>query len=716
MAAKKLVSKSLKGVKPKAKVAAKPVVKKAVKKSPPKPVKKPAVKRAPQPVRKPAKKDCTPVLQMGPVHGSRPGAPNSQLTREEASALTKLRGLRKPSTEVIGGGGAGKAALADMAKSLEFPDDRGPGASAFATDGVIIARAGTGKTFTEVIGVAYVFRDMPTHRRTNAGGTIRTMTLWELVVSELGFEPVPSPEQKAIWDFMCLGPKPKTIRYLAFNNTIVNEFESDYKWLTNAMRDGGVEFSFSTVHSLGYAACRRAYNLKGFGSVSDYRTQDMLSVLWQVDLREVWREKGDTIKAIDTLVGLCKLTMLGEEAGPTAEEVGDMADHYGIALNGDREKTIQDVITLVGQAREVQPGGRIDFDDQVWLPTVNGLPVETFDWVIGDEGQDWNRAQQGIILEASSKGRLIIVGDDRQAIYGFAGADSDSLERMNRCMRARDKVVDTFTLTETRRCGHAIVAEAQQDVPDFRAHPDNPKGLVRRQGSGSFLGEVKEKDMVLCRVNAPLVGYAFKMIKAGRRANIVGRDIGGALKGFIKKSKAPNVSDFLIWLDSYYQREAERLQKRRNPDPEALVTLQDRVECLRIFSDGAITIKELYAAIDEVFRGKQCPQCKKSYDEKTRQCYSCKCQLIKPEGTSFSSVHRAKGLEADRVFIVRPDLMPHPKAVTPMAKRQEYNLRYVARTRAKLELVYVDKEDETDDDGVLLSEKAEEGCNVEGGE
>jgi superfamily I DNA/RNA helicase len=61
------------------------------------------------------------------------------------------------------------------------------------------------------------------------------------------------------------------------------------------------------------------------------------------------------------------------------------------------------------------------------------------------------------------------------------------------------------------------------------------------------------------------------------------------------------------------------------------------------------------------------------------------------DGIRLSSVHRAKGLEADRVFILCPELMPHPMAKTDWAKAQEQNLRYVAITRAKHLLAYVVK-------------------------
>jgi superfamily I DNA/RNA helicase len=50
----------------------------------------------------------------------------------------------------------------------------------------------------------------------------------------------------------------------------------------------------------------------------------------------------------------------------------------------------------------------------------------------------------------------------------------------------------------------------------------------------------------------------------------------------------------------------------------------------------------------------------------------------------LSTVHKAKGLEADNVYILATNRMPHPKGGS-----EENNICYVAITRAKKNLFYV---------------------------
>ena len=73
----------------------------------------------------------------------------------------------------------------------------------------------------------------------------------------------------------------------------------------------------------------------------------------------------------------------------------------------------------------------IDFDDMVYLPLVFKLRLFPQDWVLIDEAQDTNPTRRALAARMLKPGgRVIAVGDPRQAIYGFTGADNDALEQI----------------------------------------------------------------------------------------------------------------------------------------------------------------------------------------------------------------------------------------------------------------------------------------------
>lgn len=284
-----------------------------------------------------------------------------------------------------------------------------------------------------------------------------------------------------------------------------------------------------------------------------------------------------------------------------------------------------------------------------------------------------------------------------QAIYGFAGADARSMPRMAEELAGTPNGCDLLPLTVTRRCGKAIVREAQRYVPEFEAHETNPEGLISRapfnkDDPGCYTGKVNDGDMVLCRVNAPLVSQCFRFLKEGRKANIQGRDIGEGLVSTVKKLHATSVDDLVAKVDDWLHKETAKENAKRIPSESRLMVLQDRADCLLCFTENAKTVEEVIKKITAIFTdGRECPRCKKQGKEDQKECWECKVPLRPAGGIRLSSIHKAKGLEADRVFLLQPrgGECPHPMAKTSWQMEQEYNLLYVAITRAKHELTYV---------------------------
>jgi len=400
--------------------------------------------------------------------------------------------------------------------------------------------------------------------------------------------------------------------------------------------------------------------------------------------RDAIRKMGTLLQATDKLVGFCKQNLIGYRGGRFdvqsigIEELDALVDYYDVDLDGTtRDQVYPLVVKVLKRCLDVGQDRYIDFNDMIWLPIVLGLPLDRYELLIVDEAQDLNRAQQTLVKMVGE--RLVFIGDPRQAIYGFAGADCESIERLTEELTNSKRGCMTLPLTVTRRCGKRIVTEANKIVKDYHAHESNPEGLVGYANMPSkdvapettYVGLVKDGDMVLCRVNAPLVSECFRFIKAGKKANIQGRSVGEGLVSTVQKMKADTVADLVEKLETWADSEIEKENKKKFPLESKIINIQDKLDCLMAFIDGvdskaspALVVQK----IDSVFTdNKDAP------------------------GIKLSSIHKAKGLEARRVFLLEPEgaTVPHPMAKTPWQKEQEMNLRYVAITRAIKELIYV---------------------------
>jgi hypothetical protein len=278
--------------------------------------------------------------------------------------------------------------------------------------------------------------------------------------------------------------------------------------------------------------------------------------------------------------------------------------------------------------------------------------------------QDYNKAQQLILNRMLKKdvGRLISFGDRNQAIYGFMGADSDSFNWFSE----RENTIK-LPLTTTYRCAKNIVKLAQTLVPDIRAREDAPDGLIKY---GSVLEEAEAGDYVLARKNSPFVTLVFDLLSRGKYASILGKDIGEELKS--KISKFTSLSQVIAMINETINKTIVGLMELGISEPTQhpkYIVIKDNMDMLRNITKFSRNVTEMIIIIDKIFTDK-------------------------PEGIVLSTIHKSKGLEANRVFIIKPNEM---KIKSPLAWmwQGELNLEYIAYTRAKNELI-IDK-DWTDD-------------------
>jgi DNA helicase-2/ATP-dependent DNA helicase PcrA len=186
-----------------------------------------------------------------------------------------------------------------------------------------------------------------------------------------------------------------------------------------------------------------------------------------------------------------------------------LIDEYNVEFKSDREEAIALANIPAILNRCMQNTSMIDFDDMIWLPLVLNMPLPTFDTLFVDEAQDFNEMQRELISRCVGNGRCIIVGDPNQAIYGFRGADSNSMNMFSQRLENGSREIKRFSLSLTWRCPKSVVAEANRYVTNFNCRSDAEDGNVMVNAAFTPL----EGDMVLCRYNAPLVSAFYDLIQ-----------------------------------------------------------------------------------------------------------------------------------------------------------------------------------------------------------
>lgn len=363
--------------------------------------------------------------------------------------------------------------------------------------------------------------------------------------------------------------------------------------------------------------------------------------------------------AVEKLVGFAKNLFV---CVPTISDLEALAADRNIFSGQEDEKdggwTVNRLATV---ARDVlnaslirDAAGRVSFNDMVWLPVAANWVKPRYDLVCVDEAQDMNAPQLEMAVRAcKSGGRVCIVGDDRQAIYGFRGAASDGMGAMKSRLNAA-----TLGLTTTYRCPSKVVAIANEIVPDYVAAPTAPEGIVDDIEGSVLTQTAVVGDAILSRLNAPLMTTCLSLLRNGTPARIEGRDVGRQLVGMVRKFKAKSVPDFLKKLNTWGEKQKARTVGKNLAAKCQLI--DDQVATLAAVAEESSSVADIVSRILSLFEDS---------DNSTRP------------SVVLSSVHKAKGLEWNRVFVLEGTFKKNSD--------EERNIYYVAVTRTKKHLTFV---------------------------
>ena len=348
--------------------------------------------------------------------------------------------------------------------------------------------------------------------------------------------------------------------------------------------------------------------------------------------------------------------------------------------------------------------------------------------VIVHNCQDLSVLQQMFVkLFVGYNTRMIAVGDEKQAVYAFAGADTKSIKNLKK----------NFDLTELPlntcyRCPKNVIKLAQDMVPSIDwNHKREDDGIVEFIDDSNLKDKLQPGDVILARRNNDLVRLYKKLVldekisikfKNQEMVTTIINEIKKVIKEYIKRYNAyANVEKELYRLcdekginwrkddkhlsktdKSFMQSKYKELVKQNKQISKQLCKSNYNINYLKTCMDEYKEKGEYAFTYD----GQKDNICVEYFDviesllEQYKQNESgilvndfivytesfLKGNIYK-EVPILSSIHMMKGGEADNVFIIDYPRFPYIYSnQTEDAQQQEKNLQYVALTRPKKNL------------------------------
>lgn len=476
-------------------------------------------------------------------------------------------------------------------------------------------------------------------------------------------------------------PEDKTILFMAFNKSIAKELRERVPQRKS--------IKVMTVHGFGIETIRKSIKEP---SIDNSKYRKILKDIIQFykgkndDVLDVYKfnkecyrfiesmantvKNGDIdidkfVKNVVDLSNLGRLHLIDFDTKPIGvNDLNKLADIHSIN-NEDGESTVAWYLSKLGlHYQDV-----VDFTDMIMFPNIMNLSTDVYDYVFIDECQDLNTCQR-LLMEKAIKpdtGRFIAVGDPKQAIYAFAGADYESYQKLK-------KIPNTIELplSVTYRCAEPIVKWVKHLNPLIKHFSKNKTGVVHETFSYK---DIQDGDMVLCRNTFPIVALCIKLLSEGKKSYIIGSDIGMSLILMIEncEKKTEDFTMINVFSRLYHDKDKliekvmsnHKMIKSEAMEDSQVIIMNEKIQAIEVLSEGISNPHDVIRKIKELF----------SNDKKSGIC--------------LSNMHKSKGLESERVFIIHQELIPSKYAKLQWQIEQERNLEYVAYTRAKTTLGFV---------------------------
>ena len=449
--------------------------------------------------------------------------------------------------------------------------------------------------------------------------------------------------------------------FVAFNKTIQVEIQEriDTKGMAAYSRA-------MTMHSLGLSAIKRNYKFK-IDTSKGFKMVKMVEKHFS-NLYEYlgWQDKSFISSTLIAMNDVSRM-FLNDDYTFLCKQLDIMG--IPIVLFNKLDKLWDKMVEIRTKSYDKNVID-IDFADMIYLPLLKDLriPVKPINLMV-DECQDLNIAQHALIdriIEQGDVKKWIAVGDPNQSIYGFAGANPEAFD----LFKQRENVKE-LPLDICYRCPPNILEKANEvyDVMEGFKTENGNVGLKKYED----IDTIPDGALVICRNTAPLIRLFFELLGRDRKVFLKGDDVLGTVSKFLYP-----------YLDMKFN--------------HAIYAMEERINKLEYISGNSHNPLDIYklTEFNENFANFKIMV---NYFENRLETVSQLLSFVKTlfakkgsKGVTLCTIHKSKGLENETVYILEEKLIPSPKAKTSEMKVQEYNLKYVARTRASKNMYFLSLE------------------------
>jgi len=449
----------------------------------------------------------------------------------------------------------------------------------------------------------------------------------------------PTEEQEAIFQYLTEEySQDMSVCFFAYNRSVKEKLEGVLK-RTRA--------KVLTLHGAGlsvlikrYAFQRQVYN----------RTEKHIEALINRPLASLpWKEKSEWF-AVKRVCHYLKI-----EALPATQEALDYlilkySDLASYSLPGD---TVEKAAALLSKAE--LPDGTVEFADMPWLAAKH-IRAPLYDLGYVDESQDISNSTYKLLCKMCRN--IIFCGDKNQAINAFAGASEEMYQRIQSHSDA------VLPLKMTQRCPPLICDHANAVRPGgIMAGPNNHEAIIRTLAKPSLPEILKgtinpANTLFIARCNSTIINLAIYLHTKQIPFQIINKDLADEIDRFIKKFRPASLDDLQSKLDKWIDRMSH------SPNEFYAHSCQDKYSYL-------CSLIATCTSIDDIKRF-----CKEAFNQEK-------------QGFKLTTAHGSKGLEAQNIFIIDPPIPLSFAMNHPIAREQELNLDFVARTRTSGDLYYV---------------------------